>query len=163
MKMKNSSQGFTLIELMIVIAIMGILSTIALPSYQDRVIRAQIQEAFHLAEFAKEGVEEYYKTAQKLPGDNATAGLPAPEKIIGNYVDGLAISNGGVIEISLGSRGNKNIQGKTVSLRPAIVEDAPMVPIAWVVGYASVPKGMTVQGENRTDVLLRHLPMSCRY
>ncbi len=162
-KMKKSSQGFTLIELMIVIAIIGILSTIALPSYQDRVIRAQVQEAFNLAEFAQEGVEKYYKNIQELPVNNITTGLPAAEKIVGNYVTGLTISQGGVINISLGNRGNKNIDGKTISLRPAIVKDAPMVPIAWVVGYASVPNGMTVQSENKTDVLPRHLPMQCRY
>ncbi|MCI5140181.1 MAG: pilin [Candidatus Electrothrix sp. ATG1] len=162
-KMKKNSQGFTLIELMIVITIMGILSTIALPSYQDRVIRAQIQEGFNLAEFAQKGVEEYYEKTQKLPADNMAVGLPAAEKIVGNYVTGLAITQGGVINISFGNRGNKNIDGKTVSLRPAIVEDTPMVPIAWVIGLASVPKGMVVQGENKTDVLLRHLPMNCRY
>ncbi len=162
-KMGRSRQGFTLIELMIVIAIMGILSTIAIPSYQDRVIRAQLEEAFNMAEFAQKGVEDHYKETQKLPSDNAAAGLPPAEKIVGNYVTGLTIGQGGVINISLGNRANKNIVGKTVSLRPAVVEDAPTVPIAWVVGQASVPKGMTVLGENKTDVLLRHLPMNGRY
>ena len=65
--MKNESNGFTLIELMIVLAIIGILSTIALPSYQDRVIRAQVQEAFYLSEFAEKSIEEYYKAKRKLP------------------------------------------------------------------------------------------------
>jgi type IV pilus assembly protein PilA len=122
-----------------------------------------MEEAFNLAEFAKKGVEDYYKSTHKLPTDNTEAGLPPKEKILGNYVTGLAIAQGGVINISLGNRGNKNINGKTVSLRPAVVVDAPAVPIAWVGGYASVPNGMTVQGENKTDVMLRHLPMSCRY
>lgn len=160
---KSGNQGFTLIELMIVIAIMGVLSTIAIPSYQDRVIRAQMEEAFNVAEFAKKGVEEYYKSTHKLPASNTEAGLPPKEKIVGNYVAGLEIAQGGVINIRLGNRGNKNINGKTVSLRPAVVADAPAVPVAWVAGYASVPNGMTVQGENKTDVMLRHLPMSCRY
>jgi type IV pilus assembly protein PilA len=162
-KADRGSHGFTLIELMIVMAIMGILSTIAIPSYQDRVIRAQLEEAFNVAEFAKKGVEDYYKNTRQLPDDNAAAGLPQAEKIVGNYVTGLTVAQGGVINISLGNRANKNILDKTVSLRPAIVGDAPAVPIAWVAGNASVPNGMTVQGENKTNVLLRHLPMNCRY
>ena len=161
--MKNENHGFTLIELMIVIAIIGILSTIALPSYQDRVIRAQVKEAFYLSEFADKGVEDYYKATRKLPGNNFAAGLPAPEKIIGNYVASLKVTEGGTINIMLGNRVNKNIDGKMITIRPAIVEGAPKVPIAWVPGNASVPKGMIVKGKNNTTVLIRHLPMNCRY
>jgi len=160
--MKSKNHGFTLIELMIVIAIIGILSTIALPSYQDRVIRSQVKEAFYLSEFAKKDVEDYYQAKRKLPANNAAAGLPAPEKIIGNYVISLKIAEGGAINISLGNRVNKNIDGKMITIRPAIVEGAPKVPIAWVPGNASVPKGMTVKGKNNTTVLVRHLPMNCR-
>ena len=161
--MKSESHGFTLIELMIVIAIIGILSTIALPSYQDRVIRAQVTEAFSLSEFAKKDVEDYYKAKRKLPENNAAAGLPAPEKIIGNYVVSLKVTQGGAINIMLGNRVNKNIDGKVITIRPAIVEGSPKVPIAWVPGNASVPKGMIVNGKNNTTVLIRHLPMNCRY
>jgi len=163
MKMKSESHGFTLIELMIVIAIIGILSTIALPSYQDRVIRAQVKEAFYLSEFAEKGVEDYYKAKKKLPGNNAAAGLPAPEKIIGNYVVSLEVAEGGAINIMLGNRVNKNIDGKMITIRPAIVKGSPKVPIAWVPGNASVPKGMIVKSKNNTTVLIRHLPMNCRY
>ena len=159
--MKNNN-GFTLIELMIVIAIIWILTTMAMPSLQDQMIRTQVKEAFNLAEIAKSGIEEHYKEKKKFPEDNAGAGLPAPEKIIGNFVTNVDISNG-VINITLGNRVNKNVLGKKITIRPAIVKDAPVVPITWVYGYASVPAGMTVTGENSTDILARHLPVSSRY
>jgi len=75
--MNTRQNGFTLIELMIVIAIISILATMAAPSYQDRIIRSQVQEALRLAEVAKTGIEEFYTAKQRLPADNAEAGLPA--------------------------------------------------------------------------------------
>ena len=160
--MPKNNYGFTLIELMIVIAIIWILATMAMPSFQDQVIRTQVEEAFSLAEVAQKGVEEYYKEKKVLPKNNAMAGLPAPEKIIGNFVSEVKVSDG-VIDITLGNRVNKNVSGKIISIRPAIVKDAPVVPITWVYGYASVPNGMTVIGDNASDILPRHLPVKCRY
>jgi len=133
-----------------------------MPSFQDQMIRTQVKEAFNLAEIAKDGIEEYYKEKKKFPEDNTRAGLPAPDKIIGNFVTNVDISNG-VINVTLGNRVNKHVSGKKISIRPAIVKDAPIVPITWVYGYASVPDGMTVIGENSTDIFSRHLPVNCRY
>lgn len=161
-KMPKYNNGFTLIELMIVIAIIWILSTMAMPSFQDQMIRTQVKEAFNLAEIAQNGVEEYYKEKKTLPKNNAMAGLPVSEKIIGNFVSDIKVSNG-VINITLGNRVNKNVFGKIISIRPAIVKDAPVVPITWVYGYATVPKGMTVIGDNASDILPRHLPVKCRF
>ncbi len=157
------SNGFTLIELMIVISIIFILSTMALPSFQDRVIRAQVTEAFELAEIAKKGVSDYYGKRKRLPTGNLAAGLPSPEKIIGNYVTRMEVKKDGVIEILLGNRINANVKGKSVVIRPAIVKGEPKVPIAWVYAFASVPQGMTVMGQNNSTVLPRHLPVNCRY
>lgn len=161
--MKIDNKGFTLIELLIVIAIMGILATMALPSYQDRVIRVQVTEALALADIAQKGVEDYYKAKKRLPENNSQAGLPAPEKIVGNFVKKVEVSNGAV-NVTLGNRVNKHIEGKVLTMMPAVVADAPIVPIAWVCGNASVPAGMTVKGKNNiTDLLPRHLPVNCRY
>jgi type IV pilus assembly protein PilA len=147
---------------MIVIAIISILSTMALPSFQDRIIRKQITEAFNLAEIAKDGIEIWYKATKRMPLNNKEAGLPAPEKIIGNYVKSVSVTNG-VINIRLGNRINANVDNKVVSIRPAIVKDEPVVPIAWIYAFASVPEKMTVIGENASTVLPRHLPVYCRY
>lgn len=160
--MKNRQRGFTLIELLIVIAIMVILSTMALPSYQDRVIRAQVGQALAMAEVVQKDVQDYYRATGKLPKDNAQAGLPAADKFIGNFVTRIAVLDG-TIDITLGNRVNKNAESKVLTLRPATVKGAKAVPIAWICGYASVPKGMTVAEKNGTTLAARMLPVECRY
>ncbi|CAN5492416.1 pilin [soil metagenome] len=152
--------GFTLIELMIVVAIISILATIAVPSFQDRVIKAQVSEGLALAEVVKRAESDYYAKHGKLPKDNASAGLPAPQKFIGNYVTEIAILDG-AINITYGNRSNKNAAGKVISLRPAIVADARIVPIAWICANAGVPAGMTVLGINATSLPPHHLPLDC--
>jgi len=156
--MRNS--GFTLIELMIVVAIISILATLALPSYQDRVIKAQVGEGLVLAEVVKQAMADYYRKYGRLPKDNASAGLPAAQKIVGNFVSAVAVVDG-TINITLGNRANKHAVGKVLTLRPAIVADAKIVPIAWVCGYASIPNGMAVAGKNITTLPEYHLPLDC--
>ena len=154
-------KGFTLLELMIVIAMITTMTTLALPSFQDRIIRAQVDEALKLASIAEAAVDEYYKHENKFPADNAEAGLPAKDKIIGNYVHQIEIVNG-TIHVTMGKKANKHIAGEIVSLRPAIVKDAPIVPIAWVCGKAEAPDGMDVIGDNATSLDNIHLPLECR-
>ncbi|MBP1682166.1 MAG: pilus assembly protein PilA [Proteobacteria bacterium] len=156
-----SSRGFTLIELMVVVAIMGILSVMVIPSYQDRVIRTQVGEGLNLSEFVRQAVQEYHRKNHRLPADNAALGLPASSLIVGNYVSEISVRDG-VVLITYGNRVNRFIAGKRLSLRPAIVDGYPVVPIAWVCGNASVPEKMQVRGHNDTDLPAPHLPLDCR-
>ncbi|HGP7489235.1 TPA: pilin, partial [Neisseria gonorrhoeae] len=108
--MNTLQKGFTLIELMIVIAIVGILAAVALPAYQDYTARAQVSEAILLAEGQKSAVTEYYLNNGEWPKDNASAGVASASKIIGKYVKQVEVKNG-VVTAQMASTGvNKEIK-----------------------------------------------------
>lgn len=88
-------KGFTLIELMIVIAIIGILAAIALPAYQDYTKRSRVSEGLSLAGGAKSALTEYYASNNKWPADNAAAGIATATDIKGNAVDKVEVSTEG--------------------------------------------------------------------
>jgi len=112
--MRRIQQGFTLIELMIVVAIVGILAAVALPAYQDYARRAHVAEGLGLAEAAKTAVTEYFADNEAWPKDNEAAGLEEATKITGNAVDSITVADG-VITILY----NKKVEaGKTVVLQP---------------------------------------------
>ncbi|HFB7233428.1 TPA: pilin, partial [Neisseria gonorrhoeae] len=114
--MNTLQKGFTLIELMIVIAIVGILAAVALPAYQDYTARAQVSEAILLAEGQKSAVTEYYLNNGKWPENNSAAGVASASKIIGKYVKQVEVKNG-VVTAQMASTGvNKEIQDKKLSL-----------------------------------------------
>lgn len=121
--MKAIQKGFTLIELMIVIAIVGILAVVALPAYQDYTARAQMSEALTLAEGQKTAVVEYYSDKGEFPSDNATAGIAKASEITGKYVASVTVAAdatkkaSATITAKMKSSGvNKDIQGKTLML-----------------------------------------------
>ncbi|EPH8196634.1 pilin, partial [Neisseria gonorrhoeae] len=115
--MNTLQKGFTLIELMIVIAIVGILAAVALPAYQDYTARAQVSEAILLAEGQKSAVTEYYLNNGIWPKDNASAGVAStPTDIKGKYVQKVEVNNGVVTATMASSNVNKEIKDKRLSL-----------------------------------------------
>jgi type IV pilus assembly protein PilA len=150
-----------MIEIVVALAIVAVLATLAMPSFQGSIVRDQIVSAVPLADIAKKPVALSWADLQVLPANNASAGLPAPEKIVNNYISAVAIEDG-AIQITFGNNVNSGIAGKILTLRPAVVEDAPIVPLAWVCGFAAVPGNMTARGDNRTNIPIGYLPFNCR-
>lgn len=161
MKIPSTCRGFTLIEVLVVMAIIAILALMAVPSLTGKYVRENIVEGVTLAKLAKDAVGGVWATTKALPADNAAAGLPTADKIVSNVVKSVTV-DGGAIHIVFGNRANGALQGKTLTLRPAIVEDAPVVPVAWVCGHATAPERMTLVGTDRTDIERSHLPVNCR-
>ncbi|CWQ12978.1 pilin [Neisseria meningitidis] len=114
--MNTLQKGFTLIELMIVIAIVGILAAVALPAYQDYTARAQVSEAILLAEGQKSAVTEYYLNHGIWPANNNSAGVATSTDIKGKYVQSVEVKNGVVTATMASSNVNNEIKGKKLSL-----------------------------------------------
>jgi type IV pilus assembly protein PilA len=157
----STARGFTLIELLIVISIMAILAMMAIPSFQDKFAREQVIEALPLADIAKPVSATSWALTKTFPADNAAAGLPVADKVVSNLVSSVTVE-AGAIHMTFGNRANALLKGKVLTLRPAVIEDAPIVPIAWVCAAASAPDKMTLHGTNKTTVPVNYLPMKCR-
>ncbi len=144
-----------------VLAIVAVLALMAMPSIQGRLVREQIITALPLADVAKTPISLMWASLQTLPANNADAGLPVPEKIVSNLVSAVTVRNGAV-DVTFGNSANGTIKGKTLTLRPAVVDDAPVVPIAWICAAAPVPAQMTAKGEDKTNVPGEYPPVNCR-
>ncbi len=147
--------------MMVVIAVVGILALMAAPNFQDSIVRNEIKDALPLADIAKQPVAFVWATTQLFPRDNAEVLLPVPEKIVSNLISSVAIKDG-AINVTFGNRANGVIKGKILTLRPAVVEDTPIVPVAWVCGSAEAPEKMTIKGKNETNIPDAFLPFNCR-
>lgn len=155
------NQGFHMLELVVVLAVIAILALMAVPNLTGKIVRDQIAEALPLADLAKAPLAASWALTQTFPEDNAGAGLPAADMIVNNFISAVAVGDG-AIQITFGNRAHDLIKGKTLTLRAAVVEDAPVVPVTWVCGYAAAPDKMTIRGGNGTNIPADYLPLKCR-
>ncbi|EPI5903944.1 pilin [Neisseria gonorrhoeae] len=162
--MNTLQKGFTLIELMIVIAIVGILAAVALPAYQDYTARAQVSEAILLAEGQKSAVTEYYLNNGEWPANNGDAGVASSDKIKGKYVQSVTVANG-VVTAQMASTGvNKEIKDKRLSLWAKRQDGS----VKWFCGQP-VKRDAAKDADDVTDdadangkIDTKHLPSTCR-
>ncbi len=166
--MKKIQQGFTLIELMIVVAIIGILAAIAIPAYQDYTIRAQVSEGMSLASAAKTAVAEAFLNLGEAPADREAAGMSVNiDDTQGKYVASVAVDNG-TITITYGNEANAVIDGETLAMTPYETQDLSVV---WKCGLADDPAGLSPMGTSAggaaaangtTSIEAQYLPAACR-
>ena len=140
----------------------GIMATMALPTYHDRVIRAQVEEALTLADMAKQAIVDHYEQSGTFPDNNEAAGIPAAKHLIGNYVRNVSVEQG-AIHVRLGNRINAHAEGRLITVRPARVTGSPKSPLAWLCGHAEAVAGMDGVGQNLTNLPDRYLPIPCRH
>ena len=131
--MKKNMQGFTLIELMIVIAILGILLAIAIPAYQDYTVRAKVSEAMTMAAPLKLAVAETLSSTNNMPADNAGAGYSVPGAT--SFVSGITSANG-VITVATQNTGTTG----NLVLTPARVGGASSAQLSWTCTASTIPE-----------------------
>ncbi len=152
--------GFTLIELMIVVSIIGILAAVALPAYQVYVIKSHVAEPLVYAGNLRQPITQFYIDNLEFPKDNREARLPEPDKLISTKINSVEVVDG-AFHILLGNRVPKPLRGKYLTFRPATVNGSPISPISWLCGYAEPVNGMSAVGTNKTDIEEIYLPSEC--
>jgi type IV pilus assembly protein PilA len=156
---KQIQKGFTLIELMIVVAIIGILAAIAIPAYQDYTIRSQVTEGLNLAGAAKAAVAESFAQTGVWPANNTAAGVDVAANITGKYVTSVGI-NAGVITITYGKQANNAINSSTMIITPGT---SPNNDVAWICGDHTTPANINAAATPAAGTLLqKYRPQICR-
>ena len=157
--LKQVQKGFTLIELMIVIAIIGILAAIAIPAYQNYTIRAQVTEGLTLADGWKTAIAEYYANTGNWPLQTQLSGTAVT---IGKYETGVTVTTGGVIQITYGGpQANAKLSGLILNLVPYTNANNDVL---WQCGTAAAPSAGTIASSassGGTTVSAQFLPTSC--
>ena len=163
--MKKSTGGFTLIELMMVVAIIGVLASIAIPNYSVYRTRAIVAEGMVLSAPLTAAVSDYYSFHGTFPATNNTKELPDDKAFGGQYVDGVDVINGAVHIKYRKDSGVKASQGDEealLTLRPAMVAAyPPPAAMSWLCGHVTPVEGMLAQGEDRTTIPDHILPPNC--
>ena len=144
----KKQQGFTLIELMIVVAIIGILAAIAIPAYQDYTIRAQVTEGLNLAAGAKAAVSEYTMDRGSFPSTNVVAGISNAVDINGSYVTSVTVGAGGVVSVLYG--GSKPAHATLAGARLLLTPATNAGSVEWVCSTGA------------PAIAPKHLPAACR-
>jgi len=162
--MQCKQTGFTFIELMFVIAIIGILASVAIPQYQVYLNRARVAEAFILLPPIKKAVATYYAHTGEFPTDNHAAALPAASLIRGDYVSQIQIEHGAIhitLKLSSLAEGAQPEQGFILSIRP--VQSPEALPyLYWLCGEDTQLVAPTkAVGENKTTLPTQYLPSHC--
>ncbi len=143
MQQQHKQQAFTLVEIMIVVAIIGILAMIAIPAYSDFTVRSKVSEGLSLASGAKTSVMEYYMTQGKWPVNNTVAGLPHAEKIQGDFVRSVSIQDNQVV-VTFGDGAGLDLTGKALVMA------------------ADDKEGSIVWSCKAGDIENKYLPPNCR-
>jgi type IV pilus assembly protein PilA len=167
--MKSLQKGFTLIELMIVVAIIGILAAIAIPAYMNYTIRAQVTEGLNLADSWETAIAEFYSNQGSWPTGVSTTGsttsIAMPSALatgsVGKYVQsiGLDASGNGAVKIVYGGAANAKINGSILEIVPGTDANNDIV---WICGKATTPANVSGVGANSTNISAAYLPASCQ-
>ncbi|CAK0745316.1 type IV pilus assembly protein PilA [Gammaproteobacteria bacterium] len=154
--MYRAQQGFTLIELMIVVAIIGILASVSIPAYQDYAIRSQTSEGVSISEGPRAAITDFWNSTGKLPSTAASAGVANATSLQGSYVSSLAVNNG-KISVTFGNKASSKLNASVLEFTPFVSTGGSLI---WVCGKATPPNGQS--STDATTVNPRYLPAVCR-